>query len=108
MSCGNVPGSNRKRKPARIPGVCYTTDSYRRAINRAGRLANKQRQKEGRDDLLPAWHPNQLRHSAATAIRKQFGLEAAQVALGHAAADVTQIYAEKNLALAAEVMRKIG
>ena len=30
------------------------------------------------------WHPSQLRHSAATEIRKQFGLEAAQVALGQA------------------------
>ena len=27
--------------------------------------------------LLPHWHPNQLRHSAATMIRKEFGLEAA-------------------------------
>ena len=41
-------------------------------------------------------------------IRRQFGLEAAQVALGHARADVTQVYAERDMALAAEVMRKIG
>lgn len=108
LNCGNVPGSNRKRTPTRQPGACYTTDSYRRAVTRGCRLANKQRQKEGRDDLLPEWHPNQLRHSAATSIRRQFGLEAAQVTLGHAAADVTQIYAEKNLTLAVEVMRRIG
>ena len=35
------------------------------------------------------WSPNRLRHSAATAIRQRFGLEAAQVPLGHASADVT-------------------
>ncbi len=49
-----------------------------------------------------------MRHSAATEIRKQFGLEAAQTVLGHAKADVTQVYAERDAALAAEVMRKIG
>jgi hypothetical protein len=35
-------------------------------------------------------------------------LEAAQVTLGHAAADVTQVYAERDLTLAVEVARKIG
>ena len=58
--------------------------------------------------LLPHWHPNQLRHSKATEIRRQFGLEAAQVVLGHAKADVTQVYAERDSALAVEVMRRIG
>ena len=29
------------------------------------------------------WSPNQLRHAAATEVRKQFGLEAAQIILGH-------------------------
>jgi integrase len=54
------------------------------------------------------WHPNQLRHLRATEARRAFGLEAAQVLLGHSRADVTQIYAEKNEALAAMVAAKIG
>src|SRR5207253_2014030 len=54
------------------------------------------------------WHPNQLRHTFATRVRKQHGLEAAQVLLGHSRADVTQIYAEKNEALATAVAAKIG
>lgn len=58
--------------------------------------------------LLLEWTPNQLRHSAATEIRKRFGLEAAQVAMGHAQANITQLYAERDLNLAAEVMRNIG
>ena len=49
-----------------------------------------------------------LRHSLATEVRREFGLEACQVVLGHARADVTQIYAEKHQALAAEVALKIG
>lgn len=58
--------------------------------------------------LLPDWTPNQLRHAAATDIRRQFGLEAVQVVLGHAHANVSEVYAERDLNLAAEIMRKIG
>jgi integrase len=54
------------------------------------------------------WSPNQLRHSYATKVRKEHGLEAAQVLLGHSRADVTQIYAEKNEAMAADIASKIG
>ena len=53
-------------------------------------------------------HPNRLRHSAATRIRKAFVLEAAQVVAGHARADVTQVYAERDLSRAIEVMRQLG
>jgi integrase len=54
------------------------------------------------------WHPNQLRHSHLTEVRRRFGLEAAQVAAGHARADVTQVYAERNLALAERVASEMG
>ena len=54
------------------------------------------------------WHPNQLRHLHATEIRKRFGLEAAQVAMGHSRAEVTQIYAERNLALAEKKASEVG
>ena len=105
LSCGNRPGTNRKRKPKKTAGPHYTTNSYRRAIHRAVELANRKRKASNQ---LPKWGPNRLRHSAATEIRRQFGLEAAQVTLGHATADVSQIYAERDLTLAVEVMRKIG
>jgi site-specific recombinase XerD len=49
-----------------------------------------------------------LRHSAATEIRSKFGLEVAQILLGHAKADVTQIYAERDLAKAVAVVREVG
>jgi len=55
------------------------------------------------------WHPHQLRHTAATLIRREFGLEAAQVTLGHSSAMVTDaVYAERDLAKVEEVMLKIG
>ena len=52
--------------------------------------------------------PLQLRHTAATMIRSQFGLEASQVVLGHARADVTQLYAERDLSRAHAIMIEIG
>ena len=101
LSCGNKPGSKQKkrgkRRPMLQPGNHYTTDSYRSAITRVC-------EKHG----IEKWSPNRLRHSAATEIRKEFGLEAAQVILGHSSADVSQIYAERDLAKGAEVARRIG
>jgi site-specific recombinase XerC len=54
------------------------------------------------------WFPNQLRHTAGTEIRKRYGLEAAQTVLGHSKADVTQVYAERDYALAARVAKEVG
>jgi integrase len=84
-----VPGSKHGRR--------YSRDSYRNAILRACEKAG-----------VPAWSPNQLRHSAASAIRSRYGLEAAQVVLGHSKADVTQVYAARDLAKAIEVMVEFG
>jgi predicted outer membrane protein len=39
---------------------------------------------------------------------QQFVVEAAQVALGHSRADVTQVYAERDLALARRVAAEAG
>jgi site-specific recombinase XerC len=103
-----------KLRPARRPKEIYTKDSYRRAVARAVGMANKAILKDaevmGIDNptLVPHWHPNQLRHAAATAIRREFGLEAAQVILGHSKADVTQIFAERDSAKAIEVVKRIG
>lgn len=54
------------------------------------------------------WHPHQLRHTAGTRLRKQYGLEAAQVILGHRSLAVTEIYAEKNVAAAMKIMGEVG
>ncbi len=54
------------------------------------------------------WSPNQLRHNAATYLRKQFGIEAARVVLGHTSAAVTEIYAELDRNKAADIMAQVG
>ena len=41
-------------------------------------------------------------------MRREFGLEAAQVILGHSQANVTQVYAERDLRADVEVARAIG
>jgi integrase len=57
---------------------------------------------------VQVWTPYQLRHAAATRIREQYGLECAQVMLGHSRADVTQIYAARNEKLALQVAANAG
>jgi integrase len=97
LSCGNRPGTNRKRRPRRKPRESYSVDSYRRAIGRACVKAG-----------VPHWHPHQLRHTAATELRKRFGIEAAQVILGHRTLRVTEIYAEKNIDAAKRIAAEVG
>lgn len=132
LSCGNRPETNVRDDPKRKPGDRYTTDSYRRAIEYAcekafpppARLARREgetktawlkrlrpKQKEELAEWRRAhrWHPHQLRHNAATLIRRQFGLEAAQLALGHASALITDaVYAERDREKVIEIMRRIG
>jgi integrase len=97
LSCGNRPGTNRVRRRKRHPGRQYDKNTYRTAIARACDKAG-----------VPRWRPNQLRHTAATEIRHRFGLEAAQVILGHSRADVTQVYAERDASLGQQVVKAIG
>ena len=87
----------RKSDPKWVAGQCYAVDSYRRSITRACEHAG-----------VRTWTPNRLRHARATAIRARFGLEAAQVALGHASAEVTQLYAQRDRRLAMDVAKEIG
>ena len=114
-SCGNTIGSNRKRKPQRVAGNHYTSQSYFYAVRRACDKAFPVPAAISDDSAAVdgwrsqhRWAPNQLRHAAATEVRKKFGLEAAQVLLGHSKADTTEIYAERDRALAADVARQIG
>ncbi|MGC9261583.1 MAG: tyrosine-type recombinase/integrase, partial [Phycisphaerae bacterium] len=89
--------SNKKRHPKRRPGLCYTVDSYRRAIARACEAAG-----------VDPWHPHQLRHNSATLLREQFGVDAAKTILGHRTLSTTLLYAEDSIKKATEVMGKIG
>ena len=124
---GNAPGTNRKPAPKRSASDSYTRTSYARAIVRACELAfgmpdelrtidrtlpdsetKRLRQLASEWRAKHCWSPNRLRHSRATAIRERFGIEAAQVVLGHSDPRVTEIYAERDFEAAARIMREIG
>jgi integrase len=87
----------RKANPRRKPAERYDRGSYRQAIVRACRAAQ-----------VPAWSPLQLRHTAATLLRAKYGVEAAKVILGHTRVETSQIYAERDLNKAQEIMREVG
>jgi integrase len=122
-----TPKANAKR-PKRDH---YDETSYRNAVYRAcdkafpppeplarrkgesrkewqARLTPEQWQELGRWRREHRWHPNRLRHSAATEIRRRFGLEAAKAVLGHTNVETSQIYAERDLTAATAVMEQIG
>jgi len=109
------PSQRDRSKPRakRKPADRYTRFSYAKAIHRACRAADATAHAAQPTVpvvlmIVPNWHPNQLRHAAATEIRSRYGLEAAQVVLGHSKADVTQVYAERDFAKAESVMREVG
>ena len=100
---------------SRSPGIGSRQASYGKAIRRAcGKAWPPPKEIKKDPAALKAWcnehvwRPNQLRHTRATEIRQRFGLEAAQVILGHASADITQVYAERDAAKAREVALAMG
>jgi integrase len=114
---GNRPGTNRKPIPMVEPRPSYTTTTYARAVRRACEKKWPTKPAKKVEPVPPEvvatnmarhWHPNQLRHAAATEVRKRFGLEAAQLILGHSNAVVTQVYAERDAARAEEIAARVG
>ncbi|MEX0784682.1 MAG: site-specific integrase [Dehalococcoidia bacterium] len=127
-----------KRSRKRPPRACYSKDAYNRAIARACEVAfgmpaelrkpdrhvqqtmadsgEAERQTElGRLKAEAAewrrkyvWSPNQLRHTRATILRERYGIEAAQLVLGHSDPRITEIYAERDFAAAAKIMGEVG
>ncbi|MCD4824646.1 MAG: tyrosine-type recombinase/integrase, partial [Phycisphaerae bacterium] len=131
LNQGNQPGTNRRANSQRKAGKQYATTSYGHAIANAVRKAfpppaplakregETQKQYKARltDEQLAEiktwykqfhWHPHQLRHNAATELRKEFGLEAARVILGHRSAAITEVYAEMDRQKAIDAMMKVG
>jgi integrase len=126
----------KKRHPRRVPGERYDARAYYIAIARAcdqtwplpEDLAprvkadgKKESDLEWRSRLTPEereqvrlwrrehrWHPHQLRHTRATDLRRQFGLDAARAILGHRSPAVTEVYAELDVGQAVEIMAKLG
>jgi integrase len=97
LSCGNRPGTNKKRRPKRPPSERYTTGSYRRAVQRALKKAG-----------IDNWHPHQLRHNRGTEVRKAFGLEASKIVLGLKTVTMAELYSERDEGRAMEITEKMG
>jgi integrase len=118
-----------KPSPKRPRRDRYSVDSYRQAVRHACRKADHRTRQAAENDLakkecrepvkvpalVPAtdrlvgdWHPNQLRHNAATALRKEYGIELARIILGHSTAFTTEIYAERDRQTALDVVLKVG
>src|SRR5262249_52728319 len=123
--------ASRKRGPAER----YPVTSYRNAIYRAcdrvfplpadlGPRLNEKGKRESRQawwarltaeerEAVRAWrrehrwHPNRLRHSRATELRCH-GLDVVKTILGHTKVETSQIYAEKDLVAAMELVAKLG
>ncbi len=86
-----------KAQNRRLPGERYTPGRLGHAVGRACERAE-----------IEHWHPHQLRHAAATELRREIGIEAARVVLGHRSAVMTEVYAEVDRQKAAAAMTKLG
>jgi integrase len=107
-------GRKRKAKPKRPLGKRYDTRSYYHAVLygiRKFNAAAKARSQEAgceQSQEIPHWHRNQLRHNAATLLRRESRLDVARAVLGHSSPAVTEVYAELDQAKAADAMARIG
>jgi integrase len=105
LSCGNRAGTNRSAAPKKTPGARYEVTSYCKSVYRACAKAfpvPENVQKAHR------FHPHQLRHAAATQIRRNSSAETARVLLGHRDLKTTEIYAEIDHARAREYVLQRG
>lgn len=125
---GDAPNTGRENEP-------YTLAAYRRAITRGCERAFEmpvelrniaralkdvelsERPKRKRELQRKAkewraancWTPNQLRHTCATLINQRVGdIDASRVVLGHAEKSTTEIYAQRDLGKAIEIMKQYG
>jgi integrase len=99
--------NRRSRRPRRTPGERYTTGAYGHALSYGIARANREAERVG-NPPIPRWHPNQLRHNAATRLRRAFGVDTTRAVLGHSTPVVTEVYAELDGAKAAEAMERVG
>lgn len=121
-------GSKRRRRrrnarALRKPREHYDVGTYRRAIargcdnafpwandprTRRRPLAEEEKSEKLAWQQAHRWHPHQLRHNAATFLRREFGVEAARLILGHRSIAVTELYAELDQNKAMQIIAKVG
>lgn len=92
----------------RVPATGRKRTRLETEIERGMRLTPKQREQLREWRKAHRWHPHQLRHTAATKLRREFGIEAARIVLGHRSSKTTEIYAERDHGQAIDIAAKIG
>lgn len=92
----------RKDNPQKKPGDFYDRNAYYRAIQYAIRKGRKA------GELIPNWHPNQIRHTVATLIEEAAGADAARALLGHRTIRTTQIYVKQDAKRAVKGAQHLG
>ena len=89
--------SRAKSNPKFKPGDAYTVVTYRSAITYACKKAG-----------IKPWHPNQLRHLAATNLRREFGIEIARAVLGYSSVDMKKVYVEMDATKARDSVGRVN
>jgi integrase len=87
----------KRLKGKRPPGRIYSRAAFQQVVRRACRRAG-----------ISVWTPNMLRHAYGTRLRESAGIEAAQMALGHAKPDTSLIYTSAAKARAIEAVKALG
>lgn len=82
---------------ARDDGESYSVVTYGRAVARAAKLAK-----------VDHWHPNQIRHTAASEYANKTKVQVAQHLLGHTKIQTTMGYVVSENSDAIRLVRKIG
>jgi len=80
----------------------YSTSTYHNAVKDAVKKAKEDKQE------IQVFSPHQIRHTAATEIRKRFGLDAVRAVLGHKSLKMADEYAEIDKKLAENTAKQIG
>jgi integrase len=101
LNQGNKPKEDKLHRV----GEKYDSASYRKAVKRAIKAANKGKKD---NEMIPEWTVYQLRHSAATNIAEELGLDVARAVLGHRSLKITAIYAKEDIKKIAQKYKQIG
>jgi integrase len=120
-----------KKNPQRKPRDHYTTSDYGHAVGKAcirahvagcpdrKRWTLERGKKEPRKEwqarvkkcaglAASLWHPHQLRHTRATELRREAGIDTARAVLGHHSPAITALYAAQDMGKAAGIMQRLG
>ena len=90
----NDRGPNRRRRDGH--GV-YTAESLAGAVRKAAAAAG-----------LPGWHLYRVRHAFRSRAVRAVGVEATRLLMGHASAETTALYGQRDAEVAASAARRIS